>query len=199
MMPLILSILVGAGAGAALGYFGQCRSGACPLMASWPRGAIFGALLGAMFHYGPGREIAGARALRDMDGPMQAVGAAGFEAEVLQSDVPVLVDFYATWCGPCKGLAPTLVRLAEAYQGRIRFVKVDVDKDAALASRFGVSAVPTLLLFRAGLPAETLVGGLDERSLRSRLDSLLASSRTADPGVPTSADLSAPGAAAGSR
>ena len=173
MLPLILSVLVGAGAGAALGYLGQCRSGACPLTASWPRGAIFGAVLGWMLYMGPGREMAGAKALRDADGPVRSVGAAGFEAEVLRADVPVVVDFYATWCGPCKAMAPALVRLAEAYQGRVRFVKVDVDKEGGLASKFGVTAVPTLVFFRSGAPVDTVVGALDERTLRSRLDALL--------------------------
>lgn len=174
MLSMILSVLVGASAGAALGYFGQCRSGACPLTASWPRGAFFGALLGALFHLGPGRDIAGSKALRDTEGAVEPVTATGFEAAVLQADVPVLVDFYATWCGPCKALAPTLVRLAEAYEGRVRFVKVDVDKEPALASRFGVSAVPTLLVFRSGSVAETMVGRVDERTLRARLDGLEA-------------------------
>lgn len=189
MLSLMLSVLVGASAGAALGYFGQCRSGACPLTASWPRGAFFGALLGALFHLGPGREMAGAKALRDMDGPVRLVSAAGFEAEVLQSDVPVLVDFYATWCGPCKALAPTLVRLAEAYEGRLRFVKVDVDKEHGLATRFGISAVPTLMLFRSGAVAETFVGGFDERSLRAKLDVVLATSSRDRSGVSAAGQL----------
>ena len=174
MLPLILSILVGAGAGAALGYLGQCRSGTCPLTASWPRGALFGAVLGWMLYLGPGRELAGARALRDTDSPVRPVGAADFEAEVLRADVPVVVDFYATWCGPCKAMAPALVRLAEAYAGRVRFVKVDVDKEAGLAAKFGVNAVPTLGFFKAGAPAEMMTGAADERTLRSRLEQLVS-------------------------
>jgi thioredoxin 1 len=174
MLPLILSILVGAGAGAALGYLGQCRSGACPLTATWPRGALFGAVLGWMLYLGPGREMAGARALRDTDGPVRAVGEAGFEAEVLRAEVPVVVDFYATWCGPCKAMAPALARLAEAYQGRVRFVKVDVDRESGLAAKYGVTALPTLVVFKAGAPVETLIGAADEKRLRSRLELLVA-------------------------
>jgi thioredoxin 1 len=174
MLPLILSILAGAGAGAALGHVGKCSSGACPLTASWPRGALFGAVLGWMLYMGPVREMAGARALRDPDGPVQVVGAESFEAQVLQADVPVVVDFYATWCGPCKVMAPRLVRLAQAYEGRVKFAKVDVDKEAELATKFGVTALPTLVLFRAGKPADTVVGATDEGTLRSRLEELVA-------------------------
>lgn len=174
MLPLILSILVGAGAGAALGHLGKCSSGACPLTASWPRGALFGALLGWMLYMGPGREMAGARALRDPDSPILAVTAGNFDAQVLQAELPVVVDFYATWCGPCKVMAPRLVRLAEAFAGRVKFAKVDVDKEADLATKFGVTALPTLVLFRAGKPVDTLVGVADEGTLRSRLDRLVA-------------------------
>jgi thioredoxin 1 len=102
------------------------------------------------------------------------VGEADFEAEVLRAEVPVVVDFYATWCGPCKAMAPALVRLAEAYTGRVRFVKVDVDKEAGLASKFGATAVPTLVFFKAGAPAETIIGASDERTLRSRLEQLVS-------------------------
>lgn len=173
MLPLILSLLVGAGAGAALGYFGKCSSGACPLTSSWPRGALFGAVLGWMLYMGPGRELAGGRALRDPDSPVREVTAGSFDAEVLQAEAPVVVDFYATWCGPCKVMAPRLVRLAEAYEGRVKFAKVDVDREAELATKFGVTALPTLMLFRSGKPVDTLVGATDERTLRSRLDALV--------------------------
>jgi len=173
MLPLILSLLVGAGAGAALGYFGKCSSGACPLTSSWPRGALFGAVLGWMLYMGPGRELAGARALRDPDSPVRDVTAGSFDAQVLEAEAPVVVDFYATWCGPCKVMAPRLARLAEAYEGRVKFAKVDVDREAELATKFGVTALPTLVLFRAGKPVDTLVGTTDERTLRSRLDALV--------------------------
>ncbi len=174
MLSLILSILVGAGLGGVLGYVGQCRSGTCPLTASWPRGAFFGAALGLMFHLGTGRELAGARVLRDTDGPVRPVAKTDFQAQVLDSSTPVVVDFYATWCGPCKRLAPTLAKLAGEYAGRVTFVKVDVDKEPELASRYGVSAVPTLLLFRKGAVADVVTGALGEQLLRQRIEALLA-------------------------
>jgi thioredoxin len=173
MLPLILSLAVGAALGAALGYFGQCSSGTCPLTATWWRGALFGSLFGLLFHFSSGRDIASARVLNDPDGPVQALAEDQFEAAVLQSDVPVIVDFYATWCGPCKRLAPTLVKLAGEFDGRLKFVKVDVDRAQALAARYEIRGVPTLLGFRAGKPALSLVGLLDEKALRARFEDFL--------------------------
>lgn len=173
MLSLILSLAVGAALGAALGYFGQCSSGTCPLTATWWRGALFGAGFGLLFHFSSGRDIASARALNDIAGPVLPVGEDQFEATVLHSDVPVMVDFYATWCGPCKRLAPTLVKLAGEFEGRLKFVKVDVDRAQALAARYEIRGVPTILGFRNGQPALSLVGALDEKTLRARIEDFL--------------------------
>ena len=81
-----------------------------------------------------------------------------FDAEVLQSDLPVLVDFWATWCGPCRMLAPVIEELAEEYEGRAKVGKVNVDEQTALAIRYNVSVIPTVLLFKDGKVVETSVG-----------------------------------------
>ena len=81
-----------------------------------------------------------------------------FAAEVLQSELPVLVDFWATWCGPCKMLAPTVAEIAEEYAGRVKVGKVNVDNAPDLAARYGITSIPVLLLFRKGEVAQTSVG-----------------------------------------
>ena len=98
-----------------------------------------------------------------------------FDAQVIAAPIPVLVDFHAPWCGPCRMLAPLLETLADQYRGRIEFVKVNIDAAPELAARYAIQAVPTLMLFHQGEPLDTLVGMVSSNAIKSRLDSLLAS------------------------
>ena len=99
---------------------------------------------------------------------------ATFEQDALKSDLPVLVDFYATWCGPCKMLAPVLDEVAKRYEGRAKVVKVDIDESPELAQRFGVSAVPTLVLFKEGKVVQQVMGFQSPKQLSTLLDGVLA-------------------------
>ena len=90
---------------------------------------------------------------------------ANFEAEVLQSPLPVLVDFWAAWCGPCRMIAPAVDKIAADFKGRLKIVKVDVDQNMKAAERYGVMSIPTLILFKAGKAEETVVGVLPEARL----------------------------------
>jgi len=97
-----------------------------------------------------------------------------FEDEVLKSEIPVLVDFGATWCGACRALAPTLTELAKEYEGRVKFGAVDADADSGLLSKYGVSALPTVVIFVGGKEHSRSVGVVSRTKLRSMLDSALS-------------------------
>ena len=96
---------------------------------------------------------------------------ASFEAEVINSDIPVLVDYWAEWCGPCKMIAPVLEEVAESYAGKIKIVKVDVDSNKEIAQKHGIRGIPTLMVFKGGSAQATKVGALSKTQLEEFLES----------------------------
>ncbi len=100
------------------------------------------------------------------------INEANFESEVLQSNQPVLVDFWAEWCGPCKMLAPVLDEIALEHAGRVKVAKVNVDSNPGLAARFGIQSIPTLLYFVGGEVKDQTVGVLSKRAIVAKLDKL---------------------------
>ncbi len=103
---------------------------------------------------------------------LQAVNNEDFEQSIIQADIPALVDFYAEWCGPCKTQAPILGQLAEEFDGKVKFAKVDIDVDGNkdLAVKYGVLSVPTLILFSNGEVKETMVGVTSKSKLKQKLE-----------------------------
>lgn len=93
-----------------------------------------------------------------------------FDTEVLRSDTPVLVDFWAIWCGPCRMMAPVIDSLADKYAGRVKIGKLDVDHNPASAQRYNVRGIPTLLLFKNGQVVDQIVGSVPEARLAAKLD-----------------------------
>ncbi len=102
---------------------------------------------------------------------IQHVTDTTFEPEVLKSDLPVLVDYWAEWCGPCKSIAPILEELAKDYGGRIKVAKLNVDENQATATKYGIRGIPTLMLFKAGDVAAQKIGALSKSQLTAFLDS----------------------------
>ncbi len=98
------------------------------------------------------------------------VSDASFEADVLKADKPVLVDYWAEWCGPCKAIAPILDEVSKAYDGRLQVAKMNVDENSAVPAKFGIRGIPTLMLFKDGQLAATKVGALSKSQLTSFID-----------------------------
>jgi thioredoxin 1 len=96
-----------------------------------------------------------------------------FKAEVLESATPVLVDFWAVWCGPCRMVAPVVEELAGEYNGAIKVAKLDVDNNQDTAMQYGVMSIPTLLLFKNGQPAQRIVGYMGKSALKQKIDAVL--------------------------
>ena len=108
-----------------------------------------------------------------MSHPIQ-ISDATFDEEVVKADTVVLVDFWAEWCGPCKMIAPIVEELAEEFDGKVKFTKLDVDSNPRSATNFGIRGIPTLLIFNDGKPIDQVVGAVPKSVLKQRLEEALA-------------------------
>ena len=166
MLMLIACILVCG----ATGMVFACirRSAVRPGMASCSRGAFYGAAFGAAFYFVSG--VGGSAAMNQSTSNVKHITQGAFDADVIRSAKPVVVDFYATWCGPCKILSPRLDKLAESFTNRINFIKINVDESPDIAGQFNIHEIPTLLLFKDGKVVDRLmVEGPELDSLKARL------------------------------
>lgn len=97
-----------------------------------------------------------------------------FQKEVVHSDLPVLVDFYADWCGPCRTIAPTIEQLSKEYAGRVKFFKVDTDENQELAGGFGIMSIPTVMFFSKGKVEDMVVGAVPAAVFKTKLEALVS-------------------------
>lgn len=98
---------------------------------------------------------------------------ANFEQEVIKSDLPVLIDFWAVWCGPCKMIAPFVEQLSGEYEGKVKVGKVDVDNNPNISMQFGIRSIPTLLVFNGGKVVDQIIGAVPKQAIAAKLDAQL--------------------------
>ena len=146
MMSLILCALIGGGVGAAPGWFGKCSTGLCPLMANWRRGAFCGVMVGVVFYFVTG--VGGSAAMNQSTPNVRRIGEAEFDAEVVHSSKPVVADFYATWCGPCKILSPRLDQLGWIVHQRNQIRQNQRGRSARLGSTIQYSGHSHAAIFQ---------------------------------------------------
>ncbi len=104
---------------------------------------------------------------------MSAITTGEFDEQVLQSPIPVLIDFWAAWCGPCRMIAPHVEALAEEYSGKVRVLKCNVDEEPEIAQKYSIMSIPTLVFFKSGKVVDQLVGALPKSKIKEKIDSLV--------------------------
>ena len=165
---LILYLAVGAIAGAALVFLGKRLRRTKYIPSNSQGGAISWAIVALILFMVSGGGMTSA-AMDNSTAHVKFIGQNEFESEVIKSSIPVLVDFYATWCGPCQVMSPRVDEVAGNLAGKVKFVKVNVDKSPGLAQEYNINGIPALLLFKNGKLVDTLVGLQSEAELKSHL------------------------------
>ena len=171
MVKIVVFVLAGSLIGAALGYFGKCTSGTCPFTANPFRGAGFGALFGLLIAMSSCGSLFGRNRPAEPESLaiVRVADSAALDTLIGSSAVPVLLDFYADWCGPCRKLSPVLSALADAWKDRAVIVKINVDQHRDIAARFNVQSIPDIRIFSDGTEKQRLTGYRSSEQLSDML------------------------------
>ena len=170
VVRILLGVFIGGAIGAGLGYFGKCSSGSCPLTANPYRGTIYGAVIGALLVSVISPKLT-QRA--ESSNIVHIDSKADFKSHVLDKHGICLVDLFSNRCPPCRILAPTISSLADRYVGKVTVCKVDIDRVPAVAQRYGIRAIPTVLFIKNGKEIGRLVGLQSETEYIALLDKLV--------------------------
>lgn len=166
---LLIGILVGAALGALMGHFGKCSSGSCPLTANPLRGAVYGAVLGALFAFSSSSRQQQALP----EGGTPHITTQEELTTVLSTGTPCLIDFYSERCAPCRRLGPVIDRLAVDYEGRALVRKVNIGHSPLLAEAWQIQSIPTVVFFKNGEEVERMIGLRPRESYEHAIDRLI--------------------------
>ena len=170
MLRIIVILAIGAGIGALMGHFGKCSDGACPLTANPWRGAAWGTFLALIVAW-PMITSAFRKPVPPSPNVIHVANSAEFPSKVAEG--VCLVDFYADWCGPCRGLSPTINSLADEFKGKAKVLKINIDKFPDLARQFGVQSIPTVIILKNGTETERFVGAQPADTYKNALENAL--------------------------
>jgi thioredoxin 1 len=181
LIKILAGLLIGAGIGAVVGYWGQCSTGTCPLTANPFRGAIYGAVLGGIIATMAAQSAGFAKGktgtnFTENNKMLINVGSEEAFEKIVQSKGVYLLDFYAAWCSPCKKLEPVIEAVAKKYEGRATMCKVDVSQLSNRANEFRIEGTPTVVIIKDGREIERLVGIRQQQQYEQAIDKALSDS-----------------------
>ena len=157
MLKAIIILICGAAIGAAMGYFGKCSNGQCPLTANPVRGAVWGFFLALIMVY-PLIMNAFRKPVPESPNVIHIKSPEELQAIISKPGSVCLIDFYADWCGPCRALAPTINKLADDFKDKASIIKINVDDFSSLAQQYGANSIPTVIITSEGKQVEKMVG-----------------------------------------
>jgi thioredoxin 1 len=171
LLPVIFALAIGAALGGALGYYGKCTTGTCPLTATPKRGALYGLVLAALFAV-PNVMSRARDVVPENSSVVRVKTVAEFEQRIVQATGPVLVDFWSPTCPPCRKLGPVIEKLADQYKDQAVVAKVNVNDIPELARKYGISSIPAVILFSNGQEAQRIIGYNSKQTYANAIDNL---------------------------